>query len=224
MLLVSNFNPAVKISDNRNIRTNNSRRKFYKSQPTVVSFKSTQAELTSQAEEAIGKITQDFLIEYSGIFGKNFKKVFLNPWEKFLKKKGVSIKLEPSEWETRTHIICLNYGSVENGYNAQLVNSEGKRIHSWGVDKICGATKNHAKVNLIKEFVNGELDMYDNTNKYFPNPLKNIRILDELKEIAKKVNDALIEFQWEWVRTPHDRDDLKVKRLQRAFKKLMPED
>lgn len=226
MLLVSSFNPTVRNSGNRIIKTSN---QGYQLKPNKVSFKSTKADLTNSAEKEIAEITQHFLNNYPDILGNNFKKNVLKPWEDFLKYYGVSIKHEPSRWETRTHPFAINYGSVEDGYKARLVANNGRMIHSAGSTNdgpyiIRGVTKNHSTINLINEFISGKLKMNDNPNEYYPNPLKGIIIPENLKNTAMDVDKALADFQYRWVCTPHDGDNLKVERLQRAFTNLMPED
>lgn len=223
MLLVSSFNPAVRNSGSRNIKTSNSGRTFFQSKPNMVSFKSTQAELTNSAEKEIAKITQEFLSNHPDILGKNFKNNVLKPWEDFLKSYGVSIKHESSRWETRTHTKLLNWGSVKNGYKSYLVDGEDRIIHG-GTYIPGGATKNHSAINLINALLDKKLDMNDNSCKNFPNPLQGVSVPENLKDITIKVKKALADFQWKWVRIPNDGDDLKAERLQRAFLNLMPED
>lgn len=229
MLIVSNFNPIIKKSGNNEVKVNNSKQVILQSKPDTVSFKANN-EITKLFDKQVNSITKAFLKEYSDIFGVNFQEKFLDPWAGFLYQHESFLQYSTEPFRISTNLMHLSDYRVENGVAATLVDKKDRSIiYNTGKfigfnEPITGVTINEAIVQLLKDLAEGKLVLNDGSDRFSPNPLKGVEIPKKLKNNAVRVSKLLADFRVGWELTRIDTEDLKVKRLQKALKTLMPED
>ena len=215
MLLVNSFTPIQKGYGNQNSNKNSFKQSQFQSKADSVSFTSSSARLTREADAQVREIAQRIEAEYSDVLGKNFKTKFLEPVEEFLRSHGSTIKLENIDsFSIFTNALPFRGGKVRNASKACLVDKAGSPIIGYmGIEARAEAiTQNGAKARLFDSLIS---DIHS--------PFKNVKFPDELVLTSEKVNKALDETHKQWGDIKYPNNDLKATSLQYAFKKLMPE-
>lgn len=200
---------------------------IYQSNKTMISFKSAGSKAL-EMDKCVSELEDVYLHQFSDIFGKNFVKKFLTPWESFLSKYGVKITCSKDSLIIPANDFIMKDRRVENAVAVELVDKNNHNIiynpSGWqGIrEPIKGATSNDATVNLLYCLIHNKMKMNDNSIG-FPNPLQRVEVPEKLKQITDEVAMVLNGFKANWNFSVDDTSDKGGKFLKQVLIRLMPE-
>lgn len=215
MLLVSGFRPIQKNYNNQNT---NFKQPQFQIKGDSVNFTSTVSKVAMDAELRVQLLTQGILTKYGDVLGENFQQAFLSPFDRFLTQHGINVHYND---------LCIwNYptgknttGEVKKVSEAYLVDSFGRKLDikmHGGV----GITENEANLRLFDNLV--KWIGPDDEQRCYYGPLSQANLSPTLKTIAQRILQALDEYGKSWENIEYNDQNLKLARLQVAFKELMP--
>lgn len=242
MLIVSSFRPIPRISDDRNSSINNFRKNqinFTSTNFNAVNLKheypnlfaslpkelrKTPAPLIDSVEEAAGRILKD----YSDVLGEGkFQEKFLGPMNEYLEKNNIVIchKVDKKrnfyiynrdgeiDWTSTDVFIAMFKKKEEDVFLNSELSGGYADIRPWGI------TENHAKFELFRKFINGELEVNELDNK--DTLIYCTVIPKKLIKTINRINDALEEFRLAYQKLQYDNES-KLIDIKKAFDLLMP--
>lgn len=228
MLRINSINSTIKSQNNKNGIT------LKKSDSTikndVVHFGADVQARTIFVDKQVRAIANQYLTQYSNVLGRKFQRKILTPWIEFLGNHGVYVEGGIQPLRVSTNRDGLGDYLLKSGYSAGLCDENGTSIiYKVGSDyqgltePITGVTYGDATLNLLAKLVDGSVELNDGSDAFLPNPLKHVEISRELVTPVLTAKCAVDHFKHIWSLTETDTRSLKVKRLQKALKVLMPE-
>lgn len=218
MLTISGLRLVKNNYSVQSVSNNNSERIHLENKVDSFSFRGAAA-ATRKATTGLDEITAQVMARYSDILGDNFKQGFLKPLKDFADKHEIIVACQDEDRlvEIPTDKNLRFSGQVK-GVGVWLL-SGGQQIHTKPVE---GLTKNEAYVMTADDLLHRRIEFYKESNGW-KLPIRNAEVPQELKAKTLRIKSALTELTEKWYQTEYKSSQDKVKALQAAYKKLMPE-